>query len=185
MDKKYVSRFFAVFLMGLFVVVVSIWALAHSFLNIKNGRVLNQTVQGGNNSLSADSRENEIVDMDNLGDNVLSRVAFETEIELIDDAMARGLIRVDDTSELKLYMGSGNYSDLLILVKAASDDIAKSDQEIVEQYLMDMRESFEAYMPEQAKKISDAYIARSGCYLAVCVTNDIDNAEKVILAAFK
>ena len=184
MDKKYISRFFAIFLMGLFVAVVSIWALAHSFSDIKSGRVSNQTAQGSNSS-GAGSTKNETIDMDNLGDNILSRVAFETEIELINDSMARGLIRVDDTSELKLYMGSGNYSDLLILVKASSDEIAQADQKIIEQYLMDMRESFESYMPEQAKKISDAYIARSGCYLAVCVTNDIDNAEKVILAAFK
>lgn len=184
MDKKYVSRFFAIFLMGLFIVVVSIWALAHSFLNIKSGKVINQTA-GGSSNVGANSKSNEVVDMDNLGDNVLSRVSFETEIALIDDSMARGLIRVDDMSELKLYMGSGNYSDLLILVKAVNDETAKADQQIVEQYLIDMRESFESYMPEQAKKISDAYIARSGCYLAVCVTNDIDNAEKVILAAFK
>ena len=48
-----------------------------------------------------------------------------------------------------------------------------------------MRKSFESYIPEQAKKISDALIIRSGCYIAVCVTTDTDTAKEIILAAFK
>lgn len=49
-------------------------------------------------------------------------------------------------------MGSGNYSDELVLVTASNESNAESDQEIIEQYLKDMRKSFESYIPEQAKK---------------------------------
>lgn len=185
MDKKIASRFFTTFLMALFVIVVSIWALVQSVSYIREGGNLINSGQSFAGSSGKDAAGSNQVDMENLGGNILSRVTFETELQQLDDSVARGLVEVADDSKLQLYMGSGNYSDEVILVTASSEKKAKDDQEIVEQYLKDMRKSFEAYIPEQAKKISDALIMRSGCYLAVCVTDDIDNAKEVILAAFE
>ncbi len=82
-------------------------------------------------------------------------------------------------------MGNGNYSDELILITASNKENAEADQEAVTQYLKDIRKSFSAYIPEQAKKISDAFNMRSGCYVVVCVTSDIDTAKEIILAAFE
>ena len=135
---------------------------------------------------STDSTQQSLqVDMDKLGKDILSKVKFETELQQIDKTVAEGLLKVSDGSKLQLYMGNGNYSDELILITAKDKKSAEADQETAVQYLKDMRKSFEAYIPEQAKKISDAFNMRSGCYVVVCVTNDIDTAKEVILKAFE
>ena len=93
--------------------------------------------------------------------------------------------KTEKESALNIYMGSGNFSDELIIVRSADEEKAEKDQKVVEDYLKDMRKSFEAYIPEQAKKISDAVIIRSGCYVTACVSGDSDNAKDVILSEFK
>lgn len=184
-EKKAASRFLTVFLMALFVAIISVWALIQTISYARNGNsapvTLNNTAKVPKNDIEEISQ----VDMENLGENILSRVQFETELQQLEDSLARGLVGVADDSKLQLYMGSGNYSDELVLVTASNESNAESDQEIIEKYLKDMRKSFESYIPEQAKKISDALIIRSGCYIAVCVTTDTDTAKEIILAAFK
>ncbi len=184
-EKKAASRFLTVFLMALFVAIISVWALIQTISYARNGNSAPETLNNTAKVPKNDIEEISQVDMENLGENILSRVQFETELQQLEDSLARGLVGVADDSKLQLYMGSGNYSDELVLVTASNESNAESDQEIIEQYLKDMRKSFESYIPEQAKKISDALIIRSGCYIAVCVTTDTDTAKEIILAAFK
>lgn len=185
------GRFIILIIMALIIAVIVAWAAIQSVSGINkettpvtdnnNITAAPETTPGSTESTNVPEQ----VDMDKLGKDILSKVKFETELKQIDKTVAEGLIEVSGNSSLKLYMGNGNYSDELILITASNKEDAEADQEAVVKYLKDMRKSFEAYIPEQAKKISDAFNMRSGCYVVVCVTSDIDTAKEVILAAFE
>ncbi len=183
------GRFVILIIMLLIIAAIIAWAAMQTITGIENPETIADnnktttpvTTPGSTASTSVPLQ----VDMDKLGKDILSKVKFETELQQIDKTVAEGLLKVSDGSKLQLYMGNGNYSDELILITAKDKKSAEADQETAVQYLKDMRKSFEAYIPEQAKKISDAFNMRSGCYVVVCVTNDIDTAKEVILEVFE
>ncbi len=185
MNKKEASRFFTVFLMGLFIIIASAWCLAQMASAVNGAGYGEASGFSAPDADTSDGSSDGQVDLENLGDNLLQRVEFETDLSKIDDSVARGLVEVSNDSKLLLYMGSGSCSDQVILVASPDEKTAESDRGIVEQYLKDARKSFDAYIPKQAKKISDALIITSGCYIAVCVTDDAQNAKEMVLAAFE
>lgn len=187
-NEKRTGRFIILVLMACTILAVSVWALLQSLSYINKADAQNIKITSNNqpDNIYKDSSEDETfsVDMDKLGEDILSNVKFETKLKQIDENVARSLIAVSDSAKLKLYMGSGNYADELILITSASADEATFDQQILEQYLSDAKKSFDAYIPEQAKKISDAVIQKSGRYTIACVTSDTYNAVEVIQSAF-
>ena len=185
MDKKIVNRFFTVFFMAVFVVIFSICGTVSSIADIRSGKVKEDKPASALENVLGGQKDSDALDMENFRQNILSKVMFDTELQKLDDSSAHGMINVAEDSKIFLYTGSGNYSDLLVLVEASSETNAKSDQTAIEQHLKDMRESFEAYIPKEAKKISNALIVRSGCYIIVCVTDDIENAKRVVLAGLE
>ena len=185
MDKKIVNRFFTVFFIAVFVVIFSICGTVSSIADIRSGKVKEDKPASALENVLGGQKDSDALDMENFGQNILSKVMFDTELQKLDDSSAHGMINVAEDSKIFLYTGSGNYSDLLVLVEASSETNAKSDQTVIEQHLKDMRESFEAYIPKEAKKISNALIVRSGCYIIVCVTDDIENAKRVVLAGLE
>lgn len=173
-DKKKTGRVIILIIMALAIFAISVWALLQSLSYIKETDV----------PKNLDTFTSHI-DIDKLGTDILSKVQFETELKQIDEAVARNLLEISDSSTLQLYMGNGNYSDQLILIISSDNKEALSDQTVLEQYLSDTKKSFDAYIPEQAKKISDAVIKKSGCYTVACVTSDTDTAKEVIKNAFE
>ncbi len=194
-SNKTNGRFIILIIMLLIITAITAWAAIKSVSGINNNTTGMPVTDNINNtgtapvstplSTDAATKTPGQVDMDKLGKEILSKVQFETELKELDKTVAEGLIEISGGSKLQLYMGNGNYSDELILITASNKENAEKDQEAVTQYLKDMRKSFSAYIPEQAKKISDAFNMRSGCYVVVCVTSDIDTAKEIILAAFE
>lgn len=187
-------RFVIIIIMALLIFSIAAWAVIQSVSVINNsntGTVTDNTVTAapastpGSTESPASTSSSGQVDMDKLARDILSKTKFETELKQIDKTVSESLINISDGSEIQLYMGNGNYSDELILITAKDKESAETDQEAVVQYLKDMRKSFEAYIPVQAKKISDAFNMRSGCYVVVCVTSDVDTAKEIIMAAFE
>lgn len=207
--RKAKSRSVILFLMLLLTLIIAVWAFIQSVSSVNKepqdaGTVVNKnttsngdgsragsqagTGNGSGTSGSDSSQDNtagEQVDMEQLAEDILSKVKFETELKQIDETVARGLIEISEDSEILLYMGNGNYSDELLLITSPDTENASTDMETAIQYFKDMRKSFEAYIPEQAKKISDAVAMGSGCYIAFCVTNDTGTAREIIHDAFE
>lgn len=192
-SNKTNARFIILIVMLLIITAITAWAAVKSVSGINNNNIDIPVTDNNKNTIPLSTPLNTAtattaplqVDMDKLGREILSKVQFETELNELDETVAEGLIEISADSKLKLFMGNGNYSDELILITASDKENAEADQEAVTQYLKDMRKSFSAYIPEQAKKISDAFNMRSGCYVVVCVTSDIDTAKEIILAAFE
>ncbi|MCI9078625.1 MAG: DUF4358 domain-containing protein [Lachnospiraceae bacterium] len=198
-SNKSNSRFIIIIIMALLLISIAAWAVIQSVsgINSSGSAGIPDNTATGNIVTAApastpagaettgSTSTNGQVDMDKLAKDILSKTKFETELKQIDKTVAEELISISEGSELQLYMGNGNYSDEIILITAKDKESAEADQETAVQYLKDMRKSFEAYIPAQAKKISDAFNMRSGCYVVICVTTDIDTAKEIIMAAFE
>jgi 2-C-methyl-D-erythritol 4-phosphate cytidylyltransferase len=52
--------------------------------------------------------------------------------------------------------------------------------EALKNHLSEMQQSFQDYLPKEAKKIDDAVILQWGRYVVACVSGDKDNAKKVL-----
>lgn len=126
-----------------------------------------------------------VVDIAQLINQMLQEVKYDTDLEILDDSVASGMVTLQQKSKIKLYMGEGTCSDELLVVTATSENAAAKDQKAVEQHLMEMKKSFEGYIPEQAAKIEDAVIIRCGCYVVACVTSDAEKAKEIVVQAFQ
>ena len=194
-NEKYENRLYILYVMMIAVLAITVWGAVVTIKDMQNVNI-NQPQdtkdraadKDRDNSSSevddvVDDTQSESVDMEQLAQEIIKGVSFETELSVIDNAVAEGMVELSQQSKMVLYMGSGSYSDELLLITSPDETAAEKDQDAVEEHLKDMRTSFESYIPEQAKKISDAVIIRSGCYVVACVTDDSENAKKIILSA--
>lgn len=125
------------------------------------------------------------VDIEALTQDLLKNVKYETTLSKIEDSVAQGMVACQQDSVMQLYMGDGTSSDELLIVTASGDEAAEKNQAAVEQHLIEMKQSFQDYIPEQATKIEQAVIVRCGKYVVACVTSDADNAKEKIVKAFQ
>ena len=122
------------------------------------------------------------IDMDALVKRVLDKVAFEAELNKLDDSVAEGMVETTEGTKLQIYLGNGTFADELIVMTAKNESDAKQNQESIKLHLADSKKSFENYNPKEAKKIEQAVSIRCGCYVIVCITSDYETAEETINA---
>lgn len=125
------------------------------------------------------------VDIGELTERLLNEVEYETTLELMDSALSSDMVDIADNSVMELYMGEGTSADELLVIRSVSEADAKQDQSAVEEYLKEMKKSFENYLPEQADKVGQAVIVRCGCYVLACVSSDAKHAQDMIVEAFQ
>lgn len=173
---------------AMIVLAVSIWAFRMEIKintdskNVVEDRSPNRNA-AGNGAVQKDHKE---LDIDSLAEAVLKNVSFDTKLQEMDASVTESMISTaSDDTEIKLYMGEGTCADELLIVKV--NDEGQMDQEIqnVQAHLTDMQQSFQDYLPKEAKKIDDAVILQSGKYIIACVSGDKDTAGSVIRKQLK
>ena len=127
-SNKNNSRFIITIIMAIILISIAAWAAIQSVSGVNNTSS-NSNPAAGNDLTAAPAStpgitqapesisSNGQVDMEKLASDILSKTKFETELKQIDKTVAEGLISISDGSEMQLYMGNGNYSDELILIK--------------------------------------------------------------------
>lgn len=182
--KRIDFRWILTLCMGIFVIFVMCWGIYQLIYNIDSQKQsVDQTVtdQTENNEKNAGKS----LDADTLINDLLEQVEFETELSLLDDSVAEGMITTESGTKLQVYMGNGSYADEIVVMTAKNENDAKKNQENAKVHLDEMKKMFQDYIPKEAKKIEDAVRVRCGCYVIMCVTSDTDTAKEVIDAAIK
>ena len=80
-------------------------------------------------------------------------------------------------------MGNGSFADEIVIMTAKNEADAKKNQENAKTHLEEMKTMFQDYIPKEAKKIEDAISIQSGNYVIVCITSDVNTADKIIKSA--
>ena len=184
--KKYEDRFRIIVAMGLFTLFVFIWSSCVAIVSI------NAADKGGD-SRKEDTKKDEAdsgsiekeISIDDIGKKLLDGGEFSAKMTKATDDMAGNLVFASNKSELLIYLASGTYADEIILIKSEDKGKAESDKAAVEQHLADKKDEFEKYNAKEAKKIDNAYVVCKDCYVAACVSNNSEQAEKIITEALK
>lgn len=120
------------------------------------------------------------IDVDALAKKILDNVAFDVELDRLEDSVAEGMVQMSDGTKLQIYLGNGASADELVLMTATSEKNAEMNQKYIEEHLNEKKRQFQLYMPEQVKKIENAVKLRTGSYVIVCITSDVETAKKTI-----
>lgn len=174
-DKKWIG----LSLITVFLLFIFIWG------TVSLGRGTSQSMQPDKQPEPKATASGASVDIGELTNRLLTEVDYETTLEIMDSALASGMVDIADNSVMELYMGEGTSADELLVIQSATESDAKKDQSAVEKHLKEMKKSFENYLPEQADKVGQAVIVRCGCYVLACVSSDAEHAQEMIVEAFQ
>lgn len=169
-----------------FVVFVMGWGICQTVRGINTAGQMNVVTAEPIKKIEDNSKnEGKKIDVDDLVKKVLDQVAFDAELNKLDDSVAEGMIETTEGTQLQIYMGNGTYADELLVMTAKSPSDAKKNQEYAAAHLQEAKTTFRDYIPKEAKKIENALNIRCGCYVIVCVTSDYETAEQVINSVIK
>lgn len=170
--------------MGIFVLFVGGWGVCQMIKSINTKGQLTTYEEVQSIKKIEDNSENagKTINVDGLVKKVLDKVAFEAELNKLDDSVAEGMIDTTEGTRLQFYVGSGTFADELIVMTAKNEKDAKQNQENAKTHLAETRKAFQDYIPKEAEKIDKAVSVRCGCYVIVCVTADYETAEETINA---
>ena len=176
-------------ILGLFFVFVAFvmgWGICQTVRSINTAGQMNVATAEPIKKIEDNSKnEGKKIDIDDLVKKVLDQVAFDAELNKLDDSVAEGMIETTEGTKLQIYMGNGTYADELLVMTAKSSADAKENQEYAAAHLQEAKTTFRDYIPKEAKKIENALNIRCGCYVIVCVTSDYETAEQVINSVIK
>lgn len=169
--------------MGIFVIFVMAWGVCQSIksINASMGTDGQSILKVEDNSKNAGKS----IDVDALAQKILDNVAFEAELNKLDDSVAEGMVGMAEGTKLQIYMGNGTFADELLIMTSRDEASAKKNMEHVNAHLKETAATFRDYLPEEAKKVEDAVSIRCGCYVIVCITSDYETAEKTINSVIK
>lgn len=185
-EKIRKQQFTIVVCMGIFVALTMLWGVFRVIRAVnyakENGTIVENklTTKVEKKKEKNTERAKETVDLKKVAKNIISEVSFASELKLQEDSVAGGMVDLAPNSSMQIYMGNGTYADELILIEADSEDNAKTNLENVTKHLREIKNSFQDYLPEEAKKVEDAVNIRYGKYVVACVTKDSENAKKVM-----
>ncbi len=173
---------------GVLMLAVSFWAFR---MEISAGTVVSADIEdrsftSGDDGKDKENAETAALDTKAFARTVIEKVDFDTKLERMDDSVAQSMITVSsEDTKTDLYMGEGTSADELLIVTVKDRDRMDQEIENVQKHLTDMQQSFQDYLPKEAKKIDDAVILQSGKYIVACVSGDKDTAGSVIREQLK
>lgn len=129
--------------------------------------------------VSACGTESKTVDSGQLADELLAQVDFEDELTELGEDMIPALYGVEGASEQRVYMSSGATAEEIAVFLFPTEEAAQAGQEALEQRLESRRADFANYMPDEASRLENAVLERSGCCVALCVAAG-DEARQII-----
>ena len=130
-------------------------------------------------SISACGGKTQAVDVDQLAGELLEQVAFEDELTELDESMVAALYGVENAQEQKVYLSGGATAEEVAVFRFATEEEAQAALAVLEQRLESRRTDFANYMPDEAARLDNAVLERSGCFVALCVSAG-DTAKEII-----
>jgi hypothetical protein len=125
------------------------------------------------------------IDAAALAETLFADIAYEDTLEKMDEDDISMYIDLPENVESIMYMGSGSTAEEVGVFTAPDDETARETLESVQSYLDDQTDSYENYLPEEAKRVGNAVLEQKGKYVILCVSGESDTAKEIIEEAFK
>lgn len=135
--------------------------------------------------LSACGSEAKTIDTAALASSLVTDISYDDALTPINEDEVTYYMDVPDGVKSIMYMGSGNTAEEVAVFEAPDKDTASTMKNNVQNYLDDQSDSFQDYIPEEAKRIGNAVLEQKNQYVILCVSGDSESAKKIIEKAFK
>ena len=129
--------------------------------------------------LTSCGKENVSIDITQLSKDLLSGVPFTDELTQADEKTIEHLYSIDNAVSEIVYIGSGATAEEIAIFQFASEEEADQALPFVQQRIADQKESFEAYIPLEVKRLDNALLEKQGCYIILCVSDGTE-AEEIV-----
>ena len=130
-------------------------------------------------TISACGGKTQAVDVDQLAGELLEQVGFEDELTELDESMVAALYGVENAQEQKVYLSGGATAEEVAVFRFATEEEAQAGYDALEQRLESRKTDYANYMPDEAARLDNAVLERSGCFVALCVSAG-DTAKEII-----
>ena len=120
------------------------------------------------------------VNLDILSQELLDKVTFQDDLVLLDQEVATHLYPMTEDTKGKVLAGSGATAEEIALFETKEESEAKKMLEVAQKRVESQKSAFENYAPKEMEKLNKAIIFQKGNYVVVCITDDGDNAKKVL-----
>lgn len=120
------------------------------------------------------------IDAEKVAADIVSAIEFEDRLTLIDDDIAEAIygFNEENVDSMSTYIGSGATAEEVTVVEF--EKLGEADKELFEKRIQNQIKSYETYIPEEIEKLEKAVVMYSGNVAVLCVSQDSDNAKKVI-----
>ena len=121
------------------------------------------------------------VDVAALAAELAEKVKYESnEMRQLSADKLSNYVDVPDGAQAAFYMGEGLTMEEIIAVKCANEKDAAALKTAMETLLQNQIDSVRPYQPESIPRLENAVLIQKGVYVALCVTDDADTAQKII-----
>lgn len=125
------------------------------------------------------------IDAAELAESLVAEIEYDDTLEAVDEDTVSMYITIPDGVESVMYMGSGSTAEEVAVFTAPDEETAKTTLDNVQAHLDDQTDSFQDYLPEEAKRVGNAVLEQKGKYVILCVSGDSDSAKEIIEEAFE
>lgn len=120
------------------------------------------------------------LDEEALANKLLENVEFDCTMYQVQDDSISDFLTIDNTEKQIMYMGNGAYADSVGIFTLADEAAAVEAESAVGEYLSDLKDSFQDYLPDEAAEIEAAATVRKGRYVVFCISPDSEKALNII-----
>ncbi|MDR0570458.1 MAG: DUF4358 domain-containing protein [Clostridiales Family XIII bacterium] len=127
--------------------------------------------------------------MEALAAELLAGVAFVDTLDAVSEEAFRAMYGIEEdgveVENYALYAGTGATAEEVAVMEAADEDGAKALEEAARGRIEAQKDGFENYNSGELAKLDAAVLVRKGRYVALCVSDDSAEAERIIEDYFK
>lgn len=119
-----------------------------------------------------------------LAESLLNDISYQDTLTELSSEDISYYITMEDGVEGIMYMSSGATAEEFAVFTAPDEEVAKGMLTNAQDFLEAQKQSFEDYIPEEAKRIEDAVVVQQGKYTIFSVSGESEQAQKLIDQAF-
>lgn len=120
------------------------------------------------------------INVEALAESLATEITYTGEMELIPEDEIDWYLDVEEGVTGVMYMVSGVSCEEVAVFEAPDEATATAMVENIEEQLADLEDQSAPYDPKVSKRMEDAVLEQSGCYVILCVSDDSETAKEIV-----
>lgn len=132
--------------------------------------------------LNKDNNKDININIDVLANKLKESYIFEDSLDQIDKDMVINKYNLDSNKikNLVSYVGTGATAEEILIIEFYNDEDVEQAKDKIEEVLEERKKDFANYLPKEVSKLENHNLERYGKYLILCISNDSNQANKII-----